>query len=62
MKIPKIFQNYLIRGVFADYLRSTGDNELAMAADQNAEAILMMEGDKLYRQQGQVRRLDVQTY
>jgi len=62
VKIPKIFQNYLIRGVFADYLRSTGDNELAMAADQNAEAILMMEGDKLYRQQGQVRRLDVQTY
>jgi hypothetical protein len=48
--------------VFADYLRATGDNELAQAADQNAEAILMMEGDKLYRQQGQVRRLDVQTY
>lgn len=62
VKIPKIFQNYLVRGVFADYLRSTGDNELAMAADQNAEAILMMESDKLYRQQGQVRRLDVQTY
>jgi hypothetical protein len=62
VKIPKIFQNYLIRGVFADYLRATGDNELAQAADQNAEAILMMEGDKLYRQQGQVRRLDVQTY
>lgn len=62
VKIPKIFQNYLIRGVFADYLRTTGDTELAMAADQNAEAILMMESDKVYRQQGQVRRLDVQTY
>jgi hypothetical protein len=31
-------------------------------ADINAESILMMEADKLYRQQGQVRRLDVATY
>lgn len=62
VKIPAIFQSYLIRGTFADYLRSTGNNELAMAADRNAESLLMMESDKLYRQQGQVRRLDVQTY
>ena len=62
VKIPAIFQVYLIRGVYADYLRSTGNNELAMAADSNAESLLMMEADKLYRQQGQVRRLDVQTY
>ena len=62
VKIPKSFQNYLIRGGYADYLRSTGDNELAAVADQNAESILMMEADKLYRQQGQVRRLDVSTY
>jgi hypothetical protein len=62
VKIPKNFQNYLIRGAFADYLRSTGDNELASVADQNAESIMMMEADKLYRQQGQTRRLDVLTY
>ncbi len=62
VKIPKNFQNYLIRGAFADYLRSTGDNELAAVADQNAESIMMMEADKLYRQQGQTRRLDVLTY
>lgn len=62
VKIPKNFQNYLIRGAFADYLRAVGDNELAAMADQNAESILMMEADKLYRQQGQTRRLDVQTY
>jgi hypothetical protein len=62
VKIPAIFQVYLIRGVYADYLRSTGNNELALAADRNAESLLMMEADKLYRQQGQVRRLDVQTY
>jgi hypothetical protein len=62
VKIPKGFQNYLIRGAFADYLRAIGDNELASMADINAESILMMEADKLYRQQGQVRRLDVATY
>jgi len=62
VKIPAIFQTYLIRGVYADYLRATGNNELAIAADLNAESLLMMEADKLYRQQGQVRRLDVQTY
>jgi hypothetical protein len=62
VKLPLIFQPYLIRGVYADYLRATGNNELAVAADQNAESLLMVETDKLYRQQGQVRRLDVQTY
>ena len=62
VKLPKNFQNYLIRGAYADYLRATGDNELAAVADQNAESIMMMEADKLYRQQGQVRRLDVSTY
>ena len=62
VKIPAIFQVYLIRGIYADCLRSTGNNELALSADRNAESLLMMEADKLYRQQGQVRRLDVQTY
>lgn len=62
VKIPAIFQNYLIRGCYADQLRATGNNELAIAADRNAESLLMMESDKLYRQQGQVRRLDMQTY
>ena len=62
VKLPKSFQNYLVRGVYADYLRAPGDNELAAVADQNAESILMMEADKLYRQQGQTRRLDVSTY
>lgn len=62
VQVPAIFQSYLIRGVYADYLRATGNNELAMAADRNAESLLMMEADKIYRQQGQVRRLDMQTY
>lgn len=62
VKIPKGFQGYLIRGVYADYLRAMGDQELAAVADRAAESMLMMEADKLYRQQGQTRRLEVSTY
>ena len=55
VSIPSIFQSYLIRGTFADYLRAIGSNELAMPEDVAAESVLMLEADKLYRQQGQVR-------
>ena len=60
--IPKIFENYLIRGVYADYLRSSGQTNLAVNEDQNAESFLTIESDKLYRQQGQVRTANVVTY
>jgi hypothetical protein len=62
VEIPYIFQGYLIRGVHADYLRSTGNAELASAADADAEAVITVETDKLLRQQGQVKRLNVVTY
>jgi len=62
VQLPYIFQGYLIRGVYADYLRATGNNELASAADADAEAVLTVEADKLLRQQGQVKRLNVFTY
>lgn len=62
VEIPYIFQGYLIRGVYADYLRATGNNELAVQADADAEALLMIEADKLLRQQGQVKRLNVFSY
>ena len=62
VKIPFIFQAYLIRGAFSDYLKATGNNELSAQADANAESLLLLEADKLYRQQGQVRKLNVTTY
>ena len=62
VEIPYIFQGYLIRGVYADYLRATGNNELASPADADAEAMLTIEADKLLRQQGQVKRLNVFSY
>tara|TARA_Y100000593_G_scaffold88607_1_gene171270 strand:+ start:3491 stop:4489 length:999 start_codon:yes stop_codon:yes gene_type:complete len=62
VEVPYIFQGYLIRGAYADYLRSTGNNELAAQADADAEAVLAVEADKLLRQQGQVERVNVLTY
>ena len=60
--MPKIFENYLVRGVYADYLRSNGQTDIAIREDQNAESLLVLESDKLYRQQGQVRTTNVVTY
>ena len=62
VQVPYIFQGYLIRGAYADYLRATGNNELATQADADAEAMLIIESDKLLRQQGQVKRLNVFSY
>jgi hypothetical protein len=62
VSMPKIFENYLVRGVYADYLRSSGQPNLAVNEDQNAESFLTIESDKLYRQQGQVRTANVVTY
>ena len=60
--VPKIFENYLIRGIYADYLRANGQPDVAAAEDRNAEGIITMEADKVYRQQGQVRRTSVLGY
>jgi len=60
--IPKIFQGFLIRGVYADYLRADNQREAAMMEDNAAESMLHLEADKLYRQQGQVRQSTIMTY
>ena len=60
--MPKIFENYLVRGIYADYLRSNGQTDTASREDQNAEGFLVLESDKLYRQQGQLRTTKVITY
>ena len=60
--MPKIFESYLVRGIYADYLRANGQPDIAVAEDQNAEAVITLEADKLYRQQGQVRRANVLVY
>ena len=60
--IPKIFENYLIRGIYADYLRANGQPDIAATEDSNSEGMLVMECDKVYRQQGQISRLNFIGY
>ena len=60
--VPKIFENYLTRGIYADYLRANGQPDIAAAEDQNAEGVILLEADKVYRQQGQIRRTSVLGY
>jgi len=59
---PKIFENYLIRGIYADYLRANGQPEVAALEDRTAEAFITVEADKVYRQQGQVKKLNFVGY
>ena len=60
--VPKIFESYLVRGIYADYLRANGQPDIAATEDQNAEGVITLEADKIYRQQGQVRRTSVLGY
>jgi hypothetical protein len=58
VKIPYLFTQYIARGVFADYLRSEGQFESAMQAEQEAKYFLDVEIDKIARQQSQVNRIN----
>ena len=60
--IPKKFENYLTRGIYADYLRANGQPDIAAIEDRNSEGMLVMECDKVYRQQGQISRLNFIGY
>jgi hypothetical protein len=62
VSIPKNFENYLIRGTYADYLRANGQLEIAALEDRTAEAFITVEADKVYRQQGQVKKLNFVGY
>lgn len=49
--VPKEFYQYLVRGVYADYLRSDGQTEKAMAEDVNAQSVLDLELERVERTQ-----------
>lgn len=60
--IPYFTGEYITRGVLADYLRSEGQYEQASVAEADAEGVKAQEVDKIVRQEGQVRRMNVYTY
>lgn len=49
--IPREFFNYLVRGVYADFLRSEGQNQKAAAEDANAQSELDIELERVERTQ-----------
>jgi len=61
-KIPKIFQSFLVRACFADYLKANGQTQQAAIEEQQSELILFREIEKVQRVQGQHRRIQMNTY
>jgi len=62
VSIPAIFQDYLIRGTYSDYLRHNGELDRARVAEADARDVLDHELFKLHQQQGQTTRLNVLSY
>lgn len=61
--IPDLFKDFLINAMHADWLKSEGQFEIAMAAEQLAEKGTQDAIDKVLRQEGQVQRMNMQyTY
>ena len=62
VSVPAIFQDYLIRGGYSDYLRHNGELDRARVAEADARDVLDHELFKLHTQQGQTTRLNVLSY
>ncbi len=62
VKVPRFLQGYLVKGCFADYMRSNGQTQEAAIEDNMAEGLLFREVEKLTRQQGQTRRVEMGVY
>ena len=57
--IPYRFKDYLVNGVSADFLKSEGRADEAVALDQLAEMAVQQQIDVLIRQQGQNQKLNM---
>lgn len=62
VSVPAIFQDYLIRATYADYLRHNGELDRARVAESDARDVLDHELLKLHTQQGQTTRIEVASY
>lgn len=62
IEIPYFSADWIVRGVFSDYLRSESQFDSAALAEQEAEAAKMTQVDRVLRGEGQIRRMNVFTY
>jgi len=62
-EIPYIFGTFVSRGMFSDWLRSELQIEASQIAEQEAQGMLDLEIDKIFRQQKQSVRINmIRTY
>lgn len=62
-EVPYIFGTFVSRGMYADWLRSELQTEAAQVAEQEAQGMLDLEIDKIFRQQKQSIRINmIRTY
>lgn len=62
-EVPYIFGTFVSRGMYADWLRSELQTEAAQVAEQEAQAMMDLEIDKIFRQQKQSIRINmIRTY
>ena len=59
--IPAIFENYLITGIYADFLRGDGQGQSASIEDNRSENFLLNQIDRVERLQQQNRPV-INTY
>lgn len=59
---PYIFSEYATLGAYSDYLATDGQFDKAAAIQNQAEAVILTELDKLERQQGQQQHVNFITY
>jgi len=62
VEVPEFLGEHLVRACLSDFLRSEGQFDQATQAEAEAEAERQVQVDKLIRQQGQVRKINMITY
>lgn len=60
--IPDFLANYLVAGCLSDFLRGDGQTEKAIREEARAEEYLLLEIDRVERQQGQNNFMQFTTY
>lgn len=59
---PYVWSEYVLQGALADWYRANGQADKARIAENDAEKIILMELDKLERQQGQDNYTHISTH
>lgn len=62
IQIPKLFANSLIYGLLSDFRRSTGEMDLANAAEADCQRAIDAALDQTLRQQGSIRPINFRGY